>query len=387
MLAREAPSSSYFLPRDWVLSHRPGHLSATKLSSGDVVTVEGAIADSVIAQELASSTWSALAAHEPLLGELRQQLGIHDLCLLNRASLLRGAGWRQLFVELTARCNERCVHCYAESSPDRDDALSWQEIQAVLDDAKALDFELVQLTGGDPLLSPHCVRAAEYALDVGIPKVEVYTNGLALRGNIYERLRELGVSFAFSVYSHDASRHDAITRTPGSHGRTIRAIRRAARDGLSVRTGTIIMGENDGDAEQTHAYLVQLGVKASAVGVDQARAVGRGELHDTSHDQGHGGIAEPQVVEAKQGDGEESPRPFGGTAAVGSDGVVYPCIFSRHLPLGSVRRQTLLTILNAPSSVKTPTENLVAERRAWASRLSCWECQTRSHMLGAHLDA
>ena len=372
---------AYFLPGDWVLAHRPGHLSVTKLSTGEALTIEGAIADTVVAQELEPSTWTALARHEPVLGELHARIATERLGVLTRASLLRGAGWRQLFVELTARCNERCVHCYAESSPERTESLSLETIVAVLNDAKALGFETVQLTGGDPLVSPHCIAAAEYATRIGIPNLEVYTNGLALRGEAYERLRGLGVAFAFSFYSHDPSRHDAITRTPGSHRRTTRAIRQAVEDGLSVRTGTIMMGDNEGDAEDTREYLVQLGVKPTAVGIDSTRAVGRGDPPSSSErGQLYGG------VERAGSHGKANARPFGGTAAVSYDGIVYPCIFSRHLPLGSIYDDSLKAILEAPEPVDAPTEDLLEARSAWASGLSCWECQTRSHLLGANLD-
>lgn len=390
-----AQLESYFLPADWILTHRPGQLVATKLGTGDVLTIGGSAADSLVQRRAHPSTWEALAKHEPLLGELHEQIGAHELAVLNRASLLRGAGWRQLFVELTARCNERCVHCYAESSPERTETLTWDEIRGVLDDARELGFEIVQLTGGDPLISPHCIRAAEYACKIGIPRLEVYTNGLALRGQTYERLRELGVAFAFSFYSHDPVRHDAITRTPGSHARTSRAIERAVQDGMTVRTGTVSMGENADDAEQTYDYLVRLGVNKSAIGIDAARTVGRGRAHAMlSAVPEHQVEREPERVlhraplESSESS-EEAPgsRPFGGTAAVGPEGSVYPCIFSRHLSLGSIRAESLHSVLTAPDPVPTPTENLLAERSAWATRLSCWECQTRSHMLGARPSA
>ncbi|MBW2191681.1 MAG: radical SAM protein [Deltaproteobacteria bacterium] len=138
-----------------------------------------------------------------MLGQLREQLEGQTLQPLTRETVLRGSGWKQLFVELTAKCNEQCVHCYAESSPARVEALAWPEIRNVLKDAKALDFGLVQLTGGDPLISPHCVQAVEFAEEIGIPRIEIYTNGLALRGRTYDRLRELAPSFAFSFYSYN----------------------------------------------------------------------------------------------------------------------------------------------------------------------------------------
>jgi sulfatase maturation enzyme AslB (radical SAM superfamily) len=190
-------ATGYFLPDDWILWHSEGLLEATKLSSGDHIRIEGTPEHDPLNSELSASIWDSLARFEPLLGQLREQLQEQGLQPLTRETVLRGSGWKQLFVELTAKCNEQCVHCYAESSPTRTEALAWPELRKVLEDAKALDFDLVQLTGGDPLISPHCVQAVEFATEIGIPQVEIYTNGLALRGRTYDRLRELGPSFAF----------------------------------------------------------------------------------------------------------------------------------------------------------------------------------------------
>lgn len=229
-------------------------------------------------------------------------------------------------------------------------------------------------------MSPHRIPAAEYARRIEAPKLEVYTNGLALPGEVYERLPDLDLSFAFSFYSHDPSRHDAIARTPGSHDRISRAIRRATDDGLSVRAATILMRENEHDAVGTRDHLVQLGVRADAVGVDHAHAVGRSEVH-------HQPRATRSAPVARAAHSQTASRPFGGTAAVNYDGVVYPCLFSRRLSLGSIREESLATILTSPEPITTPADDLLDRRDALTAQLSCWECRTRSHILGAVANA
>ena len=138
-------ATGYFLPDDWILWHSEGLLEATKLSSGDHIRIEGTPEHDPLNSELPASIWDSLARFEPLLGQLREQLQEQALQPLTRETVLRGSGWKQLFVELTAKCNEQCVHCYAESSPTRTEALAWPELRKVLEDAKALDFGLVQL--------------------------------------------------------------------------------------------------------------------------------------------------------------------------------------------------------------------------------------------------
>ena len=277
--------------------------------------------------------------------------------------------------------NDACI-ATLKRRPVRAEALAWPEIRQVLEDSKALGFEVVQLTGGDPLLSPHCIRAVELAREIGIPQVEIYTNGLALRGRTYERLRELAPWFAFSFYSHDAEVHDAITRTPGSHARTARAIRRAVEDGLRVRVGVISMEQNKHDATRTYEYLLKLGVADAAIRFDRMRDVGRGRSTSPELD------AQPTRARTQSGGVEkESSGNFGGTAAVSYDGTVYPCIFSRHLPLGSVQEARLQAILRSAVPIPSGKRNLPLARTTWGEKLSCWECQTRSALLAGGSNA
>ncbi|UCH29435.1 MAG: radical SAM protein [Myxococcales bacterium] len=372
MKPMEREETGFFLPDDWILWRSEEGLRAIKLSSGDRIQIEAAPELDILNADASTSVWDSVARFEPLVGQLREELQERALQPLTRESILRGSGWRQLFVELTGKCNEQCLHCYAESSPLRMEALSWSEISSVLRDAKTLDFGLVQLTGGDPLISRHCVEAVELARKIGIPQVEIYTNGLALRGSAYERLRDLAPSFAFSFYSHDAQTHDAITRTPGSHTRTSRAIRRAIEDGLKVRVGVILMRQNRHDASGTREYLLGLGVDAGSIGFDQMRDVGRGDATPPEAD-----------ARATMTGSVESMRPrnFGGSAAVSYDGTVYPCIFSRHLPIGSIREASLEQILTSAAPIAAREESLLMAGQRWSDKLSCWECQARSALL------
>ena len=85
---------------------------------------------------------------------------------------------------------------------------------------RRLGFDLVQLTGGDPLISPHCIRAVEFAAEIGIPQVEIYTNGLALRGRTLRPLaRARSIIRVFLLFSRcrDPRRHHPDARQPRAH--------------------------------------------------------------------------------------------------------------------------------------------------------------------------
>ncbi len=336
--------------------------------SGARLRLEGAVARAIRAGDLANVR--AIARLDPTLDRFVRDLERGSATPLTRASVLRGEGWRQLFVELGARCNERCVHCYAESSPERTEELPLSIIERALDDAKELGFKTVQLTGGDPLVASSCVPAARHAARLGFETLEIYTNGLALRGSIFDALCELRASFAFSFYSHDASVHDAITRTPGSQRRTADAIRSVLGAGRSARVGIIVFESNRHDLDRTVAFVRELGVASDAIGIDVQRDVGRGEMIERS--------LSWSMPETESAGHREGSAGFTGTACIAYDGQVYPCIFSRHLPLGDLRERSLSDVLEDPMPL-APAHDV--DVGAYVGRLACVECRIRSALV------
>ena len=157
-------------------------------------------------------------------------------------------------------------------------------------------------------------------------------------------------------------------------------MRQAIQDGLKVRVGVILMGPNRHDAQRTHEYLLELGVEAGSIGFDQMRDVGRGDILPVIGKEPPASLPTGGVESAR-------PRDFGGSAAVSYEGTVYPCIFSRHLPLGSIRESTLETILRCADPVASPDQSLLEARQRWGAKLSCWECQARSALLDGACNA
>lgn len=325
----------------WVLDVTPGLLALEAAGGalalvddrgGAVARLEGAAANAV-RRSLAGEPVELPAA---LRVALREAPGLEAALArpghrLAPDALLRRGRWQQLFVELTSTCNERCRHCYAGAGPERREALDRATAEAVVREAAAMGFEVVQLTGGEALLCPFLADLCALARDLGVPVIEVYTNGVLLTDARYGPLRDAGVSFAFSLYAADPAAHDAVTGVAGSHARTVSAIRRALDGGSSVRVGVIATRpEDEEEARRAAALARDLGVSPERVGVQVARAVGRGTFA--------GREPSPEVGEdPTHGHAPRAPgRAQGGKAAVLPDGWVVPCIFSRELRLGRV---------------------------------------------------
>lgn len=319
----------------------------------------------------------------PLLSALRARGAWPELAgarPLEPLALLRRDGWGLLFLELTATCNERCAHCYAESSPQRREALDEPTARAVLRDAAALGFQTVQFTGGEALLCPFLSELCAYAFALGLD-VEVYTNGTLLSAERYEGLRR--AAFAFSLYARDPAVHDAITRLPGSHEKTLAAIRRALGGGSRVRVSVVLTRPGDlEEAQGAVALATSLGVEQ--VAADLSRAVGRGGTEaGAAVTPAAGELQAPaQSGGPHRGVGHEER----GTAAVLPDGSVVPCILSRALRLGRVGPEGgLRAALERPQVAlrAAPCAELSARVAGNLERMTCAPCRLADALLSA----
>ncbi|MGH2626195.1 MAG: radical SAM protein, partial [Anaerolineales bacterium] len=182
-----------------------------------------------------------------------------------------------LWLELTERCNLRCVHCYAGSGPAlKDGPMQAEDHLRVLREAAQAGCRRVQFTGGEATLHPAFSALVDEAKALGFERIEVYTNATQLNDERVSFLREHGVRVAVSFYSHREEVHESITRVPGSFRRTVAAIKALLAAEVPVRVGLIRMRPNQDDVPATLDFLAALGVAPDAVGMDDVRPAGRG---------------------------------------------------------------------------------------------------------------
>ena len=161
-------------------------------------------------------------------------------------------------LDITYRCNERCVHCYL----DHDDhgEMTTLEIKDILNQLSEAGVFFLTLSGGEVLMRRDFFEIVEYARQL-LFNVKLKTNGVMIRASEARRIRELGVEqVQISVYSHRAEIHDAITKLPGSLRRTLEAIRFLKSQGLKVVIANVLMASNFFDNAGVMALAKELGV-------------------------------------------------------------------------------------------------------------------------------
>ncbi|HEY2730549.1 MAG TPA: radical SAM protein [Polyangia bacterium] len=168
-------------------------------------------------------------------------------------------------IEITLRCNIRCLHCY---NFDRDEPrpacekpeLSTEEILRVMGDLRDAGCLFLMLTGGEILSHPDLFQLLDRARELNLA-VQLLTNGTMLRPGIaariasYENLQGVSVS----LYGATAEVHDGVTQMPGSFRRTWEGVQRLRHVGVAVRLKFILMKQNAHEAEAMRAQAAERG--------------------------------------------------------------------------------------------------------------------------------
>jgi radical SAM protein with 4Fe4S-binding SPASM domain len=164
-------------------------------------------------------------------------------------------------LDVTYRCNERCVHCYL----DHDDhgEMTTAEIKDVLDQIAEAGVFFLTLSGGEVLMRMDFFEIVEHARAL-LFDVKIKTNAFMIRQKEADRIRDLGVrSVQVSIYSHRPEVHDAITKLPGSLRRSIAGIRLLQSRGVKVSIANVLMRQNLSDYAGVKELARELGADYS----------------------------------------------------------------------------------------------------------------------------
>lgn len=120
-----------------------------------------------------------------------------------------------LWLEITAKCQLECAHCYAESAPQgTHGVMVYDDWLRVIDEAVAIGVGMVQFIGGEPTLHPGLPDFVDYALIRGL-SVEVFTNLVHVPRHLWRVFGLPGVRLATSYPARDG--HGTTRQSHADH--------------------------------------------------------------------------------------------------------------------------------------------------------------------------
>jgi radical SAM protein with 4Fe4S-binding SPASM domain len=179
----------------------------------------------------------------------------------------------QAVLELTYRCNLRCVHCYVDVNATGE--LTSEEWKVVIDQLKAAGTIYLLFTGGEVMIRPDFLEIATYARRSGF-FIGLLTNCTLLTPDMARDIAELKpFSVSTSLYGATAATHESVTRVIGSFNRTIEGIKSLVDGGIAPIVQTLVMKSNMAELSQIKTLVTSLGAETSIdIGIAPSRSGG-----------------------------------------------------------------------------------------------------------------
>lgn len=181
---------------------------------------------------------------------------------------------KEMFVNLTYRCNSRCIMCNIWQVKVKKE-MGLREWKKVVADPIFKDIRSLTLSGGEPVLHPEFDEIAELLVE-RLPRIKelgLITNGFLTR-QIVEKVAWLaevccdkGVRLSVSVSLDGVGKvHDGVRRVSGGFKKTeatiieLKKLRTKMNNAFNINVGSIILRQNVDDFDETRRWLEKMEV-------------------------------------------------------------------------------------------------------------------------------
>jgi AdoMet-dependent heme synthase len=299
---------------------------------------------------------------------------------------------QKMHLELTYRCNFRCVHCYNATHGGAESEMSTAQWRSALEQLANLGCHTVTFTGGEVFVRKDAIELMQAACEMGFSLL-VNTNGSLINEAMMQRLEPLRPFLQMmevSFYGATADIHDTLARKPGSYIYTLRALKLLLGARMNVMAKFVTMRDNfDGipkfeeDMRNLGApYIVTSGVLIPKTNRDESPLVQI--LTDDQYarliDSNPHAARSPGSTEMKQ------CQPGHVRGAIAPDGSVSPCEWLTDFKLGNLKTQTLRDVwYSSPFLDFRKVFEEQSECPSCTLNSSCQRCPAMSYLETGHL--
>lgn len=309
-----------------------------------------------------------------------------------------------LQLELTSKCNERCIHCYIPNEKKNHGInMPFNEVVRIIDQFAKMGGIWITLSGGEIFMYPYLLEVMEYCRQKDL-QISLLSNLINLKDEYIARIKAVNVSLIqVSLYSMNSEIHDFITTVKGSFDRTKMAIEKLVANDIPVQISCPIMKANKNGYRDVLKYAQSLKIKAQADYIMMARS----DL-DVSNLANRLSLEETDIVirdiiehdiDYRETNMKQRPvsddikfdydrfikQPVCGVGydncCVAANGDVYPCAGWQHYILGNAFKQSLQNIWEGEKTkyLRTITEESFPECLKCEARDFCARCLVRNY--------
>lgn len=198
-----------------------------------------------------------------------------------KEKLMKEPKLKFLFLELTMRCNENCLHCGSHCNDVQSEELDIYTYMEFLDKIKR-DFGTEELmlcvTGGEPLLRKEFFDIMSYAHRLGF-RWGMTSNGILINDMTAKQLQRAGMSTISISIDGLKDTHDWFRRTPKAYTKAIKGIKALVDNGSfkHVQITTVVHKRNIDELEELFQIVSEADVDSWRV--INIEPIGRAKQH------------------------------------------------------------------------------------------------------------
>lgn len=129
---------------------------------------------------------------------------------------------KSIYIEITNKCNFRCMSCYNSSSAENNLFLDYKTVERIIHECKELSGEIIYLSGGEPLLHANVWDMLDCCVKNGVAPF-VVTNGSLLDEKNIIKLMKTCASLQISLDGYNKQTNDMV-RGQGSFEKVTKAL-------------------------------------------------------------------------------------------------------------------------------------------------------------------
>ncbi len=163
-------------------------------------------------------------------------------------------------IDITNRCNLRCLHCYHPFEEyAHQTEVTLESLKTFIDEIYELGAFSITLSGGEALLRKDFWEIVKYISKKGM-LLSFFTNGISIQEEDIIRIRQSCVQkIGVSLYAIEETIHDKITQLPGSCIKTKRALEALKQTDVLIEVKCVLMKDNFSQYKEMAAYCQENG--------------------------------------------------------------------------------------------------------------------------------
>lgn len=149
-------------------------------------------------------------------------------------------------IELTSKCNFKCIHCYetVEREAETTEMLSLERLYQIIDELERMGCISVFLTGGEAMLDKRFDGVYKYLREKGI-MVAILSNGTAVTKEKCEMFREFQPRMIdISLYGASEKTYEKVTKMEDGYAKFINGVELLKKNKIPFQLKAIILNEN-----------------------------------------------------------------------------------------------------------------------------------------------